>query len=114
MTLRKSLAICLNLMFSLALAGVVSSGANAQQRTPGQALVEAIGVDSIMSFPMHRQMLVFMRPLQEANKSRQQEVFEIFDKIVMPQVLLAFTAGPVKEQIAKYYDQIFPRLNCRN
>jgi len=56
---------------------------------------------------MHQQMLVFMRPLQEANKARQQEVFEVFDKIVMPQAMLAFTANPVKDQIAKYYDQNF-------
>jgi hypothetical protein len=102
-------AICLAGLFALAIAAVPSRRAEAQPVSPkqGAALVDAIGIDNIMSVPMHQQMLVFMRPLQEANKARQQEVFEIFDKIVMPQAVLAFTAAPVKDQIAKYYDQNF-------
>jgi hypothetical protein len=85
------------------------SSAYAQSPAPsqGRVLVDAIGIENIMTFPMHQQMLVFMRPLQEANKARQQEVFEVFDKIVMPQAMLAFTANPVKDQIAKYYEQNF-------
>ena len=96
-------------LFVLAVAAALSWSADAQSPapSPGRALVGAIGVENIMTFPMHQQMLVFMRPLQEANKDRQQEVFEVFDKIVMPQAMLAFTANPVKDQIAKYYEQNF-------
>jgi hypothetical protein len=102
-------ARCLACLFALAVAAIPSRGAEAQPVAPkeGGLLVDAIGIDNIMSFPMHQQMLVFMRPLQEANKARQKEVFEIFDKMVMPQVMLAFTAAPVKDQIAKYYEQNF-------
>jgi hypothetical protein len=96
-------------LFTLLIAALPSGSAKAQSVAPtkGLVLVDTIGIDNIMSYPMHRQMLVFMRPLQEANKARQQEVFEIFDKIVMPQTMLVFTATPVKDQIAKYYDQNF-------
>jgi hypothetical protein len=80
---------------------------------PGRMLVDTIGIENIMSFPMHQQMLVFMRPLQEENRSRQQEVFDIFDQIVMPQAMLVFTADPVKEQIARYYDQNFSASEIR-
>jgi hypothetical protein len=102
-------AICFAGLFAFIVAAVPSRSAAAQPVAPtqGRLLVDAIGTDNIMSFPMHQQMLVFMRPLQEANKARQQEVFEIFDKIVMPQAMLAFTAAPVKDQIAKYYEQNF-------
>ncbi len=86
--------------------------ADAQSVSPpnisqGRALLDAIGIENIMTPPMHQQMLQFMRPLQEANKARQQEVFEIFDKVVMPQALLAYTSGPIKDEIAKFYAQNF-------
>jgi hypothetical protein len=95
-------------LFALTAAVLIGS-AGAQSPTPsrGRVLVDAIGIENIMTFPMHQQMLVFMRPLQEANKGRQQEVFEVFDKIVMPQAISVFTADLVKDQIAKYYDQNF-------
>lgn len=96
-------------LFVLTVAAVLSRSADAQSPAPslGRSLVDVIGIENIMTFPMHQQMLVFMRPLQEANKDRQQEVFEVFDKIVMPQAMLAFTANPVKDQITKYYEQNF-------
>jgi hypothetical protein len=105
----RSVAIRLVGLFALVIAAVLSRSADAQSVAPtqGRVLVDAIGIDNIMSFPMHQQMLVFMRPLQEANKDRRQEVFEIFDKMIMPQAMLAFTADPVRDQIAKYYDQNF-------
>jgi hypothetical protein len=93
----------------LAIAGFPSGGADAQSiaRTPGRELVDAIGIENIMRSPIHQQLLVFMRPLQEANKDRQREVFEIFDQTVVPQALAVFTANPVKDEIGKYYDQNF-------
>jgi|SRR5215467_11113017 len=107
--LSRLVAIHLVGLFALMIAAALGRSADAQSVAPtqGRVLVDAIGIDNIMSFPMHRQMLVFMRPLQEVNKARQQEVFEIFDKIIMPQAMLAFTADPVRDQIAKYYDQNF-------
>jgi hypothetical protein len=71
-----------------------------------QALVDAIGIENLMTAPMHQQMLVFMRPLQEANKARQQEVFEIFEKLVMPQASLAFTSAPAKDKVAEFYSKL--------
>lgn len=96
-------------LFALVIVVVLGRDARAELVAPtkGRALVDAIGIDNIMNFPMHQQMLLFMRPLQQANKDRQQEVFEIFDKIVIPQAMLAFTAAPVKDHVAKYYDQNF-------
>ena len=86
--------------------------ADAQSVSPpnisqGRALVDAIGIENIMTPPMHQQMLPFMRPLQEANKAREQEVFYIFDTMVMPQALLAYTSTPIKDEIAKFYAQNF-------
>jgi hypothetical protein len=96
-------------LFALLIAALPSRSAEAQSVAPtqGRVLVDTIGIDNVMSYSLHQQMLVFMRPLQEANKARQQEVFEIFDRIIMPQAMLAFSANPVKDQIAKYYDQNF-------
>ena len=61
-------------LFVLAVAAAFSRSADAQSPapSPGRALVDAIGIENIMTFPMHQQMLVFMRPLHEANKDRQQ------------------------------------------
>jgi hypothetical protein len=90
---------------------VVCSNTNAEPQSgapaQGRALVDAIGIEHIMTSPMHQQMLTFMRPLQEANGARQQEVFEIFNTIIMPQAMLVFAAEPVKNEIGKYYDQNF-------
>lgn len=86
------------------------SGGSADSQTavpPGRALVDAIGIENIMTSPMHQQMLVFMRPLQTANKGHEQEVFEIFDNIIMPQATPVFTAEVIKDEIGKYYDQNF-------
>jgi hypothetical protein len=96
-------------LFAVTIAASLNTSANSQSATSprGRALVDAIGIEHIMTPPMHQQMLVFMRPLQEANKARQKEVFEIFDSIIMPQVMLVFTAEPVKNEIGKYYDQNF-------
>lgn len=93
---------------ALALAPGLGGSADGQTAAPrGRALVDAIGIENIMTSPMHQQMLVFMRPLQAANKGREQEVFEIFDKIIMPQAIAVFTAEVIKDEIGKYYDQNF-------
>jgi hypothetical protein len=86
--------------------------ADAQSVSPpnisqGRGLVDAIGIENIMTPPMHQQMLPFMRRLQEANKDRQQEIFDIFDTMVMPQAQLAYTSTPIKDEIAKFYAQNF-------
>jgi len=73
----------------------------------GRGLVDAIGIENIMTPPMHQQMLPFMRRLHEANKDRQQEIFDIFDTMVMPQAQLAYTSTPIKDEIAKFYAQNF-------
>jgi hypothetical protein len=105
---RLAAMVLLVLMFVMT-GTTLSETAGAQSATPvqGRALVDAIGIENIMTFPAHQRMIVFLRPLQEANKARQQEVFEIFDKVIMPQAMLAFTADPVKNQIAAYYAQNF-------
>jgi len=93
----------------LTIVAVLNTSANGQSVAPppGRALVDAIGIENIMASPMHQQMLAFMKPLQEANKERQQEVFEIFDKIIMPQAMLIVAGDAVKNEIGKYYDQNF-------
>jgi hypothetical protein len=86
----------------------LDGSADSQTAAPrGRALVDAIGIENIMTSPMHQQMLVFMRPLQAANKGHEQEVFEIFDKIIMPQATPVFTAEVIKDEIGKYYDMNF-------
>ncbi|HEU5274567.1 MAG TPA: DUF2059 domain-containing protein [Xanthobacteraceae bacterium] len=99
------------IVLTIAISGAARTQSAAQ--TPGRELVDQIGIENIMTFPMHRSMLTFMRPLQAVNKSREQEVFEVFDKMVMPQAMLVFTAEPVKNMIAKYYDDNFSILELK-
>src|SRR5262245_29963777 len=108
-SLGRSAVIRLIGLFVSMIAGCLNTSAEPQAGAParGRALVDAIGIEHIMASPMHQQMLPFMRPLQEANRERQQEVFEIFNTIVMPQAMLVFAAEPVKNEIGKYYDQNF-------
>ena len=96
-------------LVAFAAAACASGNADAQSppRTPGRELVDTIGIENIVTSSLRQQTLMVLRRLQEANKGREQEVLEIFDKVVMPQAMYVFTADPMKDELGKYFDQSF-------
>jgi hypothetical protein len=104
----RALRVAACCMLFLAFAGQTGAQAPSDANlAAAKDLVDAIGIENIMTTHAHGQMKTFMVPLQQANRGREKEVFEVFRAVVMPYALQAYTAEPVRDEIAKFYAQRF-------
>lgn len=76
-------------------------------RAEGRALVDAIGVDRLITDAAMAPLHPYIQSISLANKGREKEVSDIVMVSVFPKVRTAFQADPIKDLIADYYAGAF-------